>query len=494
MNLVLLILVLVAGGALAWLAERLNGNAPRWVALAVLAAEGALLAPYFGGTAAPEAGVWLEQARYAWIPRFGIGVHLGLDGVSLLLSALTVLLGFMAVVISWTEIKERIGLFHANLLWTLAGVMGVFLALDLFLFFVSWEAMIVPMYFLIALWGHEHRAYAAIKFFLFTQVSGLLMLLAMVVLVVLHHGKAGVYTFDYFDLLGTPMEPDTARWLMLGFFVAFAVKLPAVPVHTWLPDAHTQAPTGGSVILAGVLLKTGAYGLLRFAIPLFPGATAEFAPTAMGLGVFGIIYGGILAFAQSDMKRLIAYSSISHMGFVLVGLYARDGLAFQGAVMTLLAHGLSAAALFMLAGTLQERTHTRDMSRMGGLWADLPRMAAVGLFFSVAALGLPGLGNFVGEFLVLAGAFQASPGMAALAALGLVVAPVYSLILMQRVFQGEPLEKHKAEDFGVREMAAMAVLILSTLGLGMYPQPLLDIAELTPHGKPGQPMAGRSAP
>jgi NADH-quinone oxidoreductase subunit M len=494
MNLVLLILVLVAGGLLAWLAERLHGQAPRWVALAALAVEGALLVPYCGGGAVPEAGIWLDQIRLAWIPRFGIGFHLGLDGVSLLLGILTVLLGFMAVAISWTEIEERVGLFHANLLWTLAGVMGVFLALDLFLFFVCWEAMIVPMYFIIAVWGHENRAYAAIKFFLFTQVSGLLMLLAMVVLAVLHHDQAGNFTFDYFELLGTHLEPDAARWLMLGFFVAFAVKLPAVPVHTWLPDAHTEAPTGGSVILAGVLLKTGAYGLLRFAIPLFPEATIEFAPTAIGLGVFSIVYGGILAFAQSDMKRLIAYSSVSHMGFVLVGLYARHALAYQGAVMTLLAHGLSSAALFMLAGALQERIHTRDLGRMGGLWTLAPRMAAIALFFSVAALGLPGLGNFVGEFLVLAGAFRSHPGLTALAALGLIVAPVYSLILIQRAFQGEPLEKHLLRDFGLRETAAMAVLMAATVGMGLYPQPLLDLAGVAPHGLPEKVIAGRIAP
>jgi NADH-quinone oxidoreductase subunit M len=494
MNLSLLIIVLAAGGVLAFLAERLGPAAPRWIALIALAVDGALLAPYFGEAAPPEAGVWLDQLRLAWIPRFGIGFHLGMDGVSLLLIALTLLLGFMAVAASWSEIGGRVGLFHGNLLWTLAGVLGVFLALDLFLFFVFWEVMIVPMYFLIALWGHENRAYAAIKFFLFTQVSGLLMLLAMVVLVLLHHGKTGTYTFDYFSLLGTELDADTALWVMLGFFIAFAVKLPAVPLHTWLPDAHTQAPTGGSVVLAGVLLKTGAYGLLRFAIPLFPSAALDFAPTAMALGVVSILYGGMLAFAQSDLKRLVAYSSISHMGFVLVGLYSRNSLASQGAVMTMLAHGLSAAALFMLAGALQERIHTRDMNRMGGLWSDVPRMAAVALFFSVAALGLPGLGNFVGEFLVLAGAFRSNAGMTALAALGLIVAPVYSLILIQRAFQGEHRETHGIHDLGAREMAALACLIAATVGMGLYPQPLLDIADVPLRGVSDQIAMGRVEP
>lgn len=494
MNLSLLIIVLVAGGGLAWAAERLGSTAPRWVALAALLADALLLAPYFLQPVAPEAGIWLADLHLAWIPRFGIGFHLGLDGVSLLLIALALFLGLMAVAASWSEIGERVGAFHASLLWTLAGVVGVFLALDLFLFFMFWEVMIVPMYFIIALWGHEDRGYASVKFFLFTQVSGLLMLLAMVVLVLLNHAKTGVYSFDYFDLLGTRLDPEMARWVMLGFFVAFAVKLPAIPVHTWLPDAHTQAPTGGSVILAGVLLKTGAYGLLRFAIPLFPSAVLDFAPAAMALGVVSVLYGGMLAFAQSDLKRLVAYSSISHMGFVLVGLYSRNSLAAQGAVMTMLAHGLSAAALFMLAGALQERLHTREMVRMGGLWGDVPRMAAIGLFFAVAALGLPGLGNFVGEFLVLAGTFRTHPGMAILAALGLIVAPVYSLILVQRTFHGERLEPRDVRDFGLRELVAMALLMAATVGMGLYPQPLLDISDDALTGHPGRLVAGRAAP
>jgi NADH-quinone oxidoreductase subunit M len=489
MSLLALIMVLVGGGVLAWQAERFGPSAPRWVALATLLAEGGVLAPYGTGGAALGAGVWLDELRWAWIPRFGIGFHLGLDGVSFLLLGLTVLLGVMAVAASWSEIEERTGLFHACLLWTLAGVAGVFLALDLFLFFVFWEAMIVPMYFIIALWGHENRAMASMKFFLFTQAGGLMLLLAAAVLAGVRQAQAGAWSFDYFDLLGTKLDPDLARGLMLGCFAAFAIKLPVVPVHTWLPDAHTQAPTGGSVLLAGVLLKTGAYGLLRFAIPLFPDAAAEFAPTAMGLGVLGIVYGGLLAYAQSDLKRLVAYSSISHMGFVLVGLYAYQGLAFQGAVLTLLAHGLSAGALFMLAGAVQERIHTRDLDRMGGLWNQAPRLAGMGLFFSVAALGLPGLGNFVGEFLVLAGVFRVHPGVAAWAALGLVVAPWYSLILVQRAFHGEPQRSYVFHDACFREMAALAVLMLATLTMGLYPQPLLDLA-----GHAVLPVVARSAP
>jgi len=472
-----LIAILFAGGVLAWVGERAGPDAPRWIALAAITLDGLLLVPYFGRAFAPTDGAWLAEIAAPWIPRFGIGFHLALDGLSLLLAALTVLLGGAAVAVSWTEIRSRVGFFHCNLLWTLAGVLGVFLAIDLFLFFVFWEVMIVPMALLISIWGHEDRAAAAMKFFLFTQVSGLLMLLAIIVLVLMHHENTGAYTFDYVDLLQAELGGDAAFWLMLGFFIAFAVKLPAVPFHTWLPDAHTQAPTGGSVILAGVLLKTGAYGLIRFVLPLFPEAAANFAPVAMGLGVTGILYGGWLAFGQDDMKRLIAYTSVSHMGFVLVGVFAWNEQGVQGAVMTMLAHGISASALFMLAGGLQERLHTRDMRRMGRLWSEVPRMAAIALFFSVAALGLPGLANFVGEFLALQGAFRVSAATTALAALGLVVAPVYSLILMQRVFQGERREALALSDCGARELVAFGMLMLATLWLGLYPQPALTISQ-----------------
>lgn len=472
-----LIGILAAGGLLAWAAERLDRDLPRWIALAALLLDGLLIFVWVPEGARLVDGTWLADARWSWIPRFGIGFHLALDGLSLLLAALTVLLGAGAVAISWVEIEDRVGFFHFNLLWTLAGVMGVFLALDLFLFFFFWEVMIVPMYFLIAIWGHEDRAYAATKFFIFTQVSGLLMLLAMIVLVLLHHQSSGIYSFDYFDLLKTQLGAQPAFWLMLGFFIAFTVKLPGVPFHTWLPDAHTQAPTGGSVILAGVLLKTGAYGLIRFVVPLFPEAALNFAPAAMTLGVISILYGAKLAFAQNDLKRLIAYTSISHMGFVMIGVFAWNLFALQGAVMTMLAHGISASALFMLAGSLQQRLHTRDMSRMGRLWTDVPRAAAIGLFFSVAALGMPGLGNFVGEFLVLQGVFRVNSVLAALAALGLILAPVYSLILIQRVFQGERHEQHTLADYGGRELATLGLLIVSTLWLGLYPQPLLTLSE-----------------
>jgi NADH-quinone oxidoreductase subunit M len=472
--LVLLIAVPLLGGAFAWLAERARPALPRAVALAALLLELALALTFW--SSAPET-LWLAQTNWAWIPAFGIRFHLGLDGLSLLLIVLTALLGIMAVAASWTEIDDRAGFFYFNLLWTLAGVVGVFLALDLFLFFFFWEVMLVPMYFVIALWGHERRLYAAIKFFIFTQVSGLLMLVAILALAFANYQSRGIFTFDYFALLGTPLDGTVAFWIMLGFFIAFTVKLPAVPFHTWLPDAHTEAPTGGSVILAGILLKTGAYGLLRFVVPLFPAASFSFAPVAMTLGVVGILYGAVLAYAQTDLKRLIAYSSVSHMGFVLVGVYAWNNLALQGVVMQMLAHGISTGALFMVAGAIQQRLHTRDLVRFRGLWAFAPRLAAIGLFFAIAALGLPGLGNFLGEFLVLFGAFGVSAGITAVAALGLVVSALYALILVQRAFHGEPPPGVHMPDFSRRETATMFVLIATVVWLGIYPQPMLNAVQ-----------------
>jgi NADH-quinone oxidoreductase subunit M len=478
-----LILVLLIGGAVSWWSERFGSNTPRLCALAIVVADLIYLLvatsslstePFAIGASAPT---WLLSYQLDWIPRFGISLHLAMDGLSLILITLTLVLGAIAIISSWNEKNQRQGFFQANILWTLAGVVGVFLAVDLFLFFLFWEVMLVPMYLLIAIWGHEGRAYASMKFFIFTQLSGLLMLVAILLLAKLHHSATGVYSFSYFELLNLDIDSNTAYWLMLGFFIAFVVKLPSFPFHTWLPDAHTQAPTAGSVILAGILLKTGAYGLIRFTVPLFPNAALEFAPIAMTLGVAGIIYGAVMAFSQSDFKRLVAYSSVSHMGFVLLGVFAWNALALQGAVMQMVAHGFSTAALFMIAGALQQRLHTRDMNKMGGLWHHMPRMGAVALFFALASLGLPGLGNFVAEFLVLVGLFAVSPWTTAVAALGLITAAIYSLIMMQKAFYGQPSSEFEVDDFAILDMAAMGVMIIALIGLGLYPQPVFDLVQ-----------------
>jgi len=483
MSLSTLILILLFGGVAAWLAERSSEDMPRWISLVTIAMA---LAYLLGGVEPTsfsmmpdpsDGSSWLFHSKTEWIPRFGISLELAMDGLSFMLVLLTLLLGLIAVAASWVEIDFKPGFFQANILWTLAGVTGVFLSLDLFLFFLFWEVMLIPMYLLIAIWGHENKAYAAMKFFIFTQVSGLLMLLSIVILAWQGSLATGQFSFSYFDLITLGLDGKLGFVVMLGFFIAFTVKLPAFPFHTWLPDAHTQAPTAGSVLLAGILLKTGAYGLLRFAIPMFPEASMAFAPVAMGLGAAGVIYGAILAFAQSDFKRLVAYSSVSHMGFVLLGLYAWNSLALQGAVMQMVAHGVSTAALFMLAGALQHRLHTRDMHQMGGLWHNMPRMGACAMFFAVASLGLPGLGNFVAEFLTLLGLFAVNPWLTAVAALGLITGAIYSLWMIQLAFQGEPDTERKLDDFGGREMATMAGMMIALVWLGMYPQPVLDLAQ-----------------
>ena len=475
MMLVWIVLIPLVFGLLAWIASRWDARLSRWIALLAMAALLVLLlglwllAPRPAGESA-----WLLELNRPWIPQFGISFHLSMDGLSLIMLLLTAVLGLAAVGASWKSATQRPGFFYFNLLWVLAGVAGVFLAVDLFLFYFFWEMMLIPMYLLIALWGHENRTYASLKFFIFTQAGGLLMLLAILGLVLIHGRETGTVTFDYNQLLGTPLSAGAARWLMLGFVAAFAVKLPVVPFHPWLPDAHTEAPTAGSVILAGLLLKTGGYGLIRFVLPLFPQAARDLAPLAMALAVVGILYGALMAFAQTDLKRLVAYSSVSHMGFVLLGVFSFNELALQGAVMQMLAHGLSTGALFILVGALDERMHTRDMDKMGGLWATIPRLGGLALVLAMASLGLPGLANFVGEFLVLLGSYQASVLWTALAAFGLVLGTVYSLWMIQRTFHGPNHHTWSLPDLSAREATILLLLIALIVWLGIYPQPVLD--------------------
>jgi len=474
MILIFLITILLLGGILAGIAARWSTCLPRWISLAAIAVDLAFAAGIWSHRSLSASQTWYDEVDWNWIPSFGIHFHLAVDGLSLLMLMLTFFLGTVAVLCSWTEIREKIGFFHFNLMWVLAGIVSVFLAVDLFLFYFAWELMLIPMYFLIVIWGHERRVYAATKFFLFTQCSGLLMLISILALCFIHHQTTGVYTFEYSQLLGTTFPSGAELAIMLGFFVAFAVKLPVVPLHTWLPDAHTEAPTAGSVILAGLLLKTGGYGLLRFAIPLFPRAAHEFTPVALTLAVIGIIYGAVTAFSQTDLKRLVAYTSVSHLGFVLLGIFSWNALALQGAIMTMICHGLSTGALFVLVGGLQERIHTRDMDRMGGLWTVAPCLSAAALFFSLASLGLPGLGDFVGEFLVLLGSYKVSVGLTVLATLGILASTFYALRMMQRAFFGPNTNSWRLPDLTPREGLIMTAMILGLLWLGFYPQPVLN--------------------
>lgn len=493
MILAALIFIPMAGGLLAWMADRWYPGAAKWFALVTAGIEFVLAIWLWlqsaSAMALPAHGGWLGETRAEWIPRFGVSFHLAVDGISLVLVVLTAFLAIVSVACSWTEIQKRVGFFYFNLLWTVAGSVGVFFALDLFLFFFFWELMLVPMYFLIGIWGHENRQYASIKFFIFAQGSGMFMLVAILALVFVHYRSTGVLTFDYFDLLNATLSPSAELWIMLGFFIAFAVKTPIVPFHTWLPDAHTEAPTAGSVILAGVLLKTGAYGLLRFIVPLFPEAAAHFAPVAMVLGATGILYGAFLAFAQTDFKRLVAYTSVSHLGFAVVGIFAWNPWSLGGAVMQMMAHGISTGALFVVAGILQERTHTRDMQRYEGLWSVVPRLAGMGLFFAIAALGLPGMGNFVGEFLVLMGLSTSSSVLASVATVVFVASVVYALALVQKTFHGENKHGWQLHDLSGREMATLFSMVAITLWLGLYPQPVLNAAPNTANSPPAIAVA-----
>jgi len=468
-----IIIIALAGGLLAWISGKWNSTLPRWISLAALIIDLGLIISVWINSAPGSENRWISEFRMEWIPQIGISFHLAVDGLSLLMIILTLFLGILSVLTSWREINERIGFFHFNIMWILAGICGVFSSMDLFLFYFFWEVMLVPMYFLIGIWGHENRTYAAYKFFIFTQASGLLMMISILAVYFIHASATGKYTFDYIELLGTDFGPGSG-WIMAGFLIAFIVKLPVVPFHNWLPDAHTEAPTAGSVILAGLLLKTGAYGILRFVIPLFPGASEYISPFAMLLGVIGILYGAKLAYAQTDFKRLVAYSSVSHMGFVMVGAFSFNELAYQGTIMQMITHGISTGALFILVGSLQERIHTRDLTVMGGLWDKVPRMAAIGLLFSMASLGLPGLGNFIAEFLILSGAYQKDVWLTAIASIGLVAGTIYSLRIMQQVFYGKHRREWTLPDFNLREMIIMLALVITIVWLGLFPQPVLN--------------------
>lgn len=480
------------GGAACWLVGRGNsaGAAPRWIAFASMAL---VFIPALWVWATSDfslAGVggnaphWLSEISGAWIPAFGIDFHLGLDGLSVIMVMLAGLLGMLAVACSWSQVTERVGTYHMNLLWTLGGVIGIFLAIDLFLYFFFWELMLIPMYFLVALWGHrefEQAAHvrAAVKFFIYTQASGLLMLAAILGVVFVHFSQTGDLTFNYNALLHTHYSNGVGMLLMLGFFIAFAVKLPAVPFHGWLADTQANSPSSGAVDLSGILVKTAAYGFLRLALPLFPEASASFAPIAMALGVISIYYGAVMAFAQTDMKRLISYSSISHMGFVLIGLYAGTLLSLQGVMVQVVASAVSTAALFILAGQIYERMGTRDMRQLGGLFGRLGALPGFALVFVVASLGMPATANFVGEFLILFGAFGAWPWVVVIASGGMILAAVYALYLMHRVYWGTPSGDDTIARMSAREYTLMMTLVVVTLIVGLFPDTVLSVSQAT---------------
>jgi len=467
-----LLIVPLVGGVLAWGTQSLDRRAPRWIAAITLLIALGLTAAI--GLGAPTDGPWLAEVDRPWLPALGVRYHLAVDGLSLPLLALTWVVGLVAVGVSTEEIEVRPGLFHASVLWGLAGVAAVFMAVDLVLFYVAWEFMLVPMYLIIGIWGHERRVHAALRFFLFTQASGLLLLVSIVGLHLVHLDATGALSFDYETLLTTPIDPAVAPWLMMGFFVAFAVKVPVVPLHTWLADAHTEAPTAGSVILAGILLKTGGYGMMRFVGPLFPEASRAFQPLFLTLGAIGVLYGAWLALAQTDAKRLVAYTSVSHLGFVVMAVFAWNPMALQGALFEMVCHGLATGGLFVAVGQLSKRTGTRDLRLLGGALATMPRFSTLTWILALAALGLPGLGNFVAEALCLFGTYQASPVAAAVAGLGLVGAAAYALSFVQRALHGPP--SSSTGDLAAGPTSLLALPVVALLVLGFAPRTVLDVS------------------
>jgi NADH-quinone oxidoreductase subunit M len=414
----------------------------------------------------------VEQA--AWIPSFGIAYHVGVDGISLFLVLLTTFLTPLVILFGWGDIEKRVKPYMIFLLLLETGILGAFVALDLFLFYVFWEVMLVPMVFIIGVWGGSRRIYAAIKFVLFTMSGSLLMLVAILYLA--WQAGGGQPSFDLLRLYNLDLPLATQRWLFAAFALAFAIKVPMFPLHTWLPDAHVEAPTGGSVILAGVLLKLGTYGFLRYAVGLFPAVAVEAFPIIVAAAVIGIVYGALVAMVQPDLKKLVAYSSVSHLGFVMLGLFALNREGVAGSIYQMLNHGLSTGALFLLVGVIYHRRHTRLIADFGGLWKQLPLFSVAFLIVMLSSVGLPGLNGFVGEFLILLGAFRASVPAAAFAVSGVVLGAVYMLWMFQRVMFG-PLDKPENQtltDLSAREIVVLAPVLLMIVVMGVYPEPFLS--------------------
>ncbi len=439
-----------------------------------------MLAAFRSGTAAMQ---FVEKAP--WIESIGVSFHLGVDGISLWLVLLTTLLGAVAILSTWNAVQDRVKEFMFCMLVLQMGILGVFMSLDIFLFYLFWEIMLVPMYFLIGVWGGENRLYASIKFFLYTLIGSLVMILGFLLVYFNYHEFAlannltPLYSFSLLDWYKVPLALDKQIWVFWALFVGFAIKVPLVPFHTWLPDAHTEAPTAGSVILAGLLLKMGTYGFVRCSIPLLPQASRQFMPILIALALIGIIYGGIVAMAQDDMKKLVAYSSVAHLGLVILGLFTLNREGLQGGILQMINHGLSTGALFLLVGLLYERRHTRMIADFGGLSKQLPVFAFFYTVVALSSMGFPGLNGFVGEVFILSGAFKVSGVYAAVAVAGVLVGIFYTLWLYQRVMLGPITNPANREltDLTFREKATLVPLLVVMLWIGIYPKPFLRLIE-----------------
>jgi NADH-quinone oxidoreductase subunit M len=470
----------VAGLALL-LVPRGSVGVLRNASLAIAIGTFALSLPLYFGFDAGAIGYQFVENR-PWMPTLGVAYHVGIDGISLLLVLLTTFLMPLALVSAWGVIEDRFKEFVTTMLVLETGMLGVFVSLDLFLFYVFWEAMLIPMYFIIGIWGGPNRVYAAVKFILYTMVGSLLMLVAILALYYQYGAATGRYTFDVPALTQYVMAPGRAQNLMfLAFALAFAIKVPLFPFHTWLPDAHVEAPTAGSVVLAGVLLKMGTYGFLRFCLPFFPDASLAYGPVVWTLAVIGVIYGAWVSTVQPDMKKLVAYSSVSHLGFVMLGIFTFNQQGLVGGLIQMVNHGLSTGALFLMVGMMYERRHSRLIADFGGLWRVVPAFSALFLVVVLSSLGLPGLNGFVGEFLILVGAFQRSPWLAALATSGIIFAAVYLLWMYQRVIFGDVT--HEANrglrDLTTREWAVLAPVLVLIVWIGVYPAAFTGKTEAT---------------
>jgi NADH-quinone oxidoreductase subunit M len=456
--------------------NRERDRAIRWIANAFAAAGFAVSVPlWFWYQPLGERWQFVERAE--WIPSIGASYFLGVDGFSVLLILLTTLIGAIAVLSSWTAITERVKEYYIVLLVLQTGLLGAFVALDFLLFFVFWEVMLVPMYFLIGIWGGGRRLYSAIKFFLFTLVGSVVMLLGILALYFYAHSVSptSTYTFDITAFHELSVPATLQKWIFLAFFLGFAVKVPMFPLHTWLPDAHTDAPTAGSVILAAVMLKMGTYGFLRFSLPILPEATHAFVPMMIGLSIVGIIYGALVALAQSDWKRLVAYSSVSHMGMVMLGMFALTPVGIAGSMVQQLNHGISTGALFLIVGVVYERRRTREISEYGGLSKSMPVFAAIFLVMTMSSIGLPALNGFVGELLILQGVYVVNKAWAAAAATGIILGAAYMLWLFQRTMFGriENPANASLRDLSAREVATFVPLVALAIWIGLYPSPIL---------------------
>ena len=462
------------GAIVILLLVRNNDNLARWLALAASAVTFVISLPLMSSFDKTTHNMQFVESK-PWIPSWNVNYIVGVDGISMLLVLLTTLLTLICVVASWKAIQKHVKEYMIALLLLETGMLGVFVALDLFLFYIFWEAMLIPMYLLIGIWGGPNKLYAAVKFFLYTLAGSVLMLIGIISLY-----YQGGHTFEIVKLMGQPFPYEFQFWVFLAFFLAFAIKVPMFPFHTWLPDAHVEAPTAGSVILAGVLLKMGTYGFLRFNLPMFPDATAHFTVPILILSVTGIIYGALVAMIQKDLKKLIAYSSVSHMGFVTLGIFALNVQGLEGGILQMLNHGVTTGALFLCVGIIYERTHTRMIADFGGLTKRLPIYATLFMIFTLSSLGLPGMNGFVGEFLILLGAFTSQRIYAVIGTSGIILGAAYMLWMYQRVMFMElkPKNEHLI-DIDWREAATLLPLAVLVFWIGIFPNPFLSVLHET---------------